>query len=155
MTQSSLKRGVQKRAVLQALFLVSDAGLQKNKNCLKKREICLSKSKSSSSKSRFASQAAWYRMENGLKSKNGKKLAKNRKWPMARNGGKMAQKWPKNGIWGHFSIFWPYLGHFFPISGQGSFFFLPIFFPIFGFQPVFHSIPGGLTRKSRLIALPE
>ena len=33
----------------------------------------------------IASQAAWYRTENGPKSKNGKKWPKNRKWPSARN----------------------------------------------------------------------
>ena len=76
-------------------------------------------------------------------------MAKNRKWPSARNGEKMAQKWQnKNGIWGgHFSFFSPFLGHFFPISGRGPFsIFWPIL-PIFGFRPVSHSIPGGLTRN--------
>ena len=60
--------------------------------------------------------------------KMGKNWPKNRKWPLARNGEKMAQKWRKNGIWGHFSIFSPFLGHFFPISGRGPF---SIFWPIF------------------------
>ena len=85
----------------------------------------------------------------GRSPKMGKNWPKNRKWPSARNGEKMAQKWRKNGIWGHFSIFCHFLGHFFPISGRGP---LYIFWPIFshfGFRPVFHSIPGGLTRKSQ------
>ena len=46
-----------------------------------------------------ASQAAWYRMENGPKSKNGKKLAKkNRKWPLARNGEKNGPNGEKMGF---------------------------------------------------------
>ena len=44
---------------------------------------------------RFASQAAWYRMENGPKAENGKKLAEvekvNGPWP------EMGRTWPKNG----------------------------------------------------------
>ena len=59
--------------------------------------------------------------------KMGKNWPKNRKWPSARNGEKMVQKWRKNGIWGHFSIFSPFLGRFFPISGRGPF---SIFRPI-------------------------
>ena len=78
--------------------------------------------------SRVTSQAAWYRMENGPKSKNGKKLAKNRKWPSAQNGEKMAQKWRKNRKITPNPIFLPFLGHFFPISGRGPF---SIFWPIF------------------------
>ena len=82
----------------------------------------------------------------GRNPKMGKNWPKNRKRPSARNGEKMAQKWRKNGIWGHFSIFSPFLGHFFPISGRGPF---SIFWPIFShFWIVFHSIPGGLTRNS-------
>ena len=65
-----------------------------------------------------ASQAAWYRMENGPKSKNGKKnWPKNRKWPSARNG----EKWPKNGekmefgvVFYFFTIFGPFFPHFGP-----------------------------------------
>ena len=41
-----------------------------------------------------------------------------------KNGPKMA----KNGIWGHFSIFSPFLGHFFAISGRWPF---SIFWPTF------------------------
>ena len=76
----------------------------------------------------FASQAAWYRMENGPKSNNGKKLAKKKKMTLGPKWGENRPKQAKNGIWGHFSIFLPFLGHFFPISGRGSF---SIFWPIF------------------------
>ena len=39
-----------------------------------------------------------------------------------------ARKRQNNGIWGHFSIFSPFLGHFSRISGRGPFsIFLPIF----------------------------
>ena len=72
----------------------------------------------------FASQAAWYRMENGPKSKNGQKLAKKQKMALGPKWEKMAPQWAKNGIWGHFS-------NLFAIFG--------LFFPIFGFRPVFHS----------------
>ena len=84
----------------------------------------------------------------GRNPKMGKNWTQNGKWPSARNGEKMAQNWRKNGLWGHFSIFSPFLGHFFPISGRGPFsIFCVQFFPIFGFRPVFHSTPGGLTRN--------
>ena len=76
----------------------------------------------------LASQAAWYRMENGPKSKNGKKWPKNGKWPLARNGEKMAQKRRKNRKMTPNPIFSPCLGHFFPISGRGPF---SIFRPFF------------------------
>ena len=83
----------------------------------------------------------------GRNPKMGKNWPKNRKWPSARNGEKMAQKWRKNRKMTPNPIFLPFLGHFFPISGRGPFLFFGQFFPIFGFRPVFHSIPGGLTRK--------
>ena len=125
---------------------------------------------------KLASQAAWYRMENGPNSKNGKSWPKNRKWPSARNGEKMAQKWrkknrwPKNRKWpsarnggkksgpkmakkwdlGSFCYFIsPFLGHFFPISDRGPF---SMFWPIFSHfwsSARFHSIPGGLTRNMK------
>ena len=41
----------------------------------------------------------------------------------------------------------PILGHFFLVLGRGQSIFLPSFFPIFSFRPVFHSRPGCLTRK--------
>ena len=95
------------------------------------------------------SQAAWHRMENGPKSKNGKKIGqKIENGPRPKMGEKWPKEWPENGIWGHFSIFSPILGHFFPISGWGPFLFFGQFFPIFGFRLVFHSIPGSLTRNS-------
>ena len=83
----------------------------------------------------------------GRNQKLGQNWPRNRKWLSARNGGKMAQKWRKNGIWGHFSIFSPFLGHFFPFWAGSHFLFFGQFLPIFAFRPVFHSIPGGLTRK--------
>ena len=87
------------------------------------------------------SQAAWCRMENGPKSKNGKNWPKNRKGPSARSGEKMVQKWRKKKPKSHFfAIFVP----FFP---EGHFLFFGQSFPVFGLRPVFHSIPGGLTRK--------
>ena len=67
---------------------------------------------------------------------------KNRKWPSARNG----QKWPKNGEkiekWPQIPIVRNFWANFRPVS-----IFRPIF-PIFGFRAVFHSVPGGLTRKT-------
>ena len=71
--------------------------------------------------------------------------------------GKMAQKWRKNRKMTPNPNCSPFLGHFFPISGRGPFsIFSPIFSHFFGFRPVFHSIPGGLTRKTGLFgATPE
>ena len=63
-----------------------------------------------------------------------------------KNNPKMAKKY-KNGPKSHFL---PFLGHFFPISGRWPF---SIFWSIsspFGFRPVFHYIPGGLTRNQGL-----
>ena len=82
--------------------------------------------------------------ENGPKPENGKKnwpkkLAHGPKWP--KNGEKNGKNAPK-------SNFSPCLGHCVPISGGGPFSIFRPFFPIFGFRPVFHSMPGGLTRKS-------
>ena len=51
------------------------------------------------------------------------------KW--GKNGPKMA----KNGIWGHFSIFSPFLGHFFPFRPEGHFYFLANFFPFLDLGP--------------------
>ena len=82
---------------------------------------------------RVASQAAWYRMENGPKSKNGKKWPNNRKWPSARIWEKMAQKWrkksqndPPNPIFG------PFFPHFGP---RAISIFGPIFSPFLDFGP--------------------
>ena len=47
----------------------------------------------------------------------------------------MAQKWRTNGIWGHFSIFSPFLGHFCPISGRGPVCFSANFFPFLDCGP--------------------
>ena len=71
-------------------------------------------------------------------------------WPSVRNGEKMAQNGEKNGIFGVVFLFvrhfWAIFPHFEP---RAIFYFFCQFFPIFGFRPVFHSIPGGLTRKQR------
>ena len=75
---------------------------------------------------------------------------KNRKWPIGPKWGKNRPKMVKKLDLGSFLYFFTFLGHFCPISGRGPFsFFFGQFFPIFGFRPVFHSIPGGLTRKAR------
>ena len=95
-----------------------------------------------------ASQAVWYRMENGPKSKNVKKY-----WPKNRNGPRpeMGNKWPKNGKkmgFGIIFLFFAIFGPFFPYFGaRAIFYFCWPFFSHFGFRPVFHSIPGGLTRN--------
>ena len=84
----------------------------------------------------------------GRKPEMGKNWPKNRKWPSARNGEKMAQKWRKNGMWGHCSIFSRHFWAIFsPFRAEGHFLFSGQFFPISGFRPVFHSTPGGLTRN--------
>ena len=61
-----------------------------------------------------------------------KNWPKNRRWPSARNGEKMAQKWRKMGF-GVISIFPPFLGHFFfPHFGpRAIFYFLANFFSHF------------------------
>ena len=65
----------------------------------------------------FTSQAAWHRMENGPKSKNGKKLAKKQKMALGpkrgKNGPKIAKKWDL----GSFFYFFAMFGPFFPLSG--------------------------------------
>ena len=76
----------------------------------------------------------------GRDPKMGKNWPKNRKWPWA-------PKWRKNGIWGHFSIFRHFWAIFSSFRAEGHFLFFGQFFPIFGFRPVFHSIPGGQTRN--------
>ena len=67
-----------------------------------------------------------------------------------KNGPKLA---PKNGNWGHFSFFSPCSGHvcFPPFGPWANFYFLAHFsyFPISDFRPVFHSIPGRLTRNHK------
>ena len=96
----------------------------------------------------IASQAAWCRIENGPKSKNGKKLAKK-----IENGPQpeMGKKWPKNGEKMGFGVIFLFFRHFWAIfslfRADAHFLFVGQFFPIFGFRPVFHSIPGGLTRN--------
>ena len=77
----------------------------------------------------------------------GKHWPKNRKWPSARNGEKLAKKWRKNRRMTPIPIFSPFLAIFCPFWAEGHFLFFGQCFPIFGFQPVFHSIPGGLTRN--------
>ena len=84
----------------------------------------------------LASQAAWYRMENGPKAENGKELAEKKKWPTARNGGKMAQKQRKKGDLWSFFYFFAILGPFFPHFGPWAiFFFSANSFPFLAFGP--------------------
>ena len=84
-------------------------------------------------------------------------------WKSGRNP-KMGKNWPKNSKmalgpkWGKngpkmarkmgFGVIFLFFGPCFPISARGPLSIFDQFFPIFGFRPVFHSIPGGLTRKS-------
>ena len=87
-------------------------------------------------------------MENGPKSRNGKKLAKKKEnGPRPETG----EKWPKNGEKMGFGVIFLFFRHFWaifsPFRAEGHFLFFGQFFPIFGFRPVFHSIPGGLTRN--------
>ena len=66
-------------------------------------------------------------------------------------GKKMAQKWQKIEKWPQIpflAIFGPF---FPPFPPEGHFLFFGQFFSLFGFRPVFHSIPGCLTRKSRIL----
>ena len=96
----------------------------------------------------ITSQSAWYRMENGAKIRKWKKIGRK-----IENGPRpeMGKKWPQNGKKNRKMtpnpIFSPFWGHFFPISSRGPFSIFRPIFPIFGFWPVFHSIPGGLTRN--------
>ena len=74
-----------------------------------------------------ASQAAWYRLGNRPKAENGRKLAEKCKMVQGpkwrKKGPKMAKKSPKPSLP-------PFLGHFFPISGRGPFFYFSAnFFP--------------------------
>ena len=88
-----------------------------------------------------ASQAAWYRMENGPKHEHRKKwieMAHCPKW------GKMAPKWRKNRKMTPFPHFWAILSPFWDV---GHFLLSDHFFLILALQPLFHSIPGSLTRK--------
>ena len=87
-------------------------------------------------------------MENRPKAENGKNWRKNNKWPTARNGENMAQKWLKQRRKNkshYFAIFGPFLPHFGPLA---IFYFSANFCPNFGFRPVFHSMPGGLSPNA-------
>ena len=63
-------------------------------------------------------------------------------------GKKRAKNREKFGVF-FFLLFFAIFGPFFSrCRAEGHFlFFGQIIFPIFGFRPVFHSIPGRLTRK--------
>ena len=64
------------------------------------------------------------------------------KW--GKNGPKMA----KNGFFGVILLFFRHVWAIFaPFRAEGHFLFFGQSFPIFGFRPVFHSTPGGLTRE--------
>ena len=95
-------------------------------------------------------------MENGPKSKNGKKFGqKIENGPRPEMGEKMAQKWRKNGNCGDFLFFHHFWALFFPVSGRGPFSIFCSIFPVFGFRPIFHAIPGGLTRNAKTKAKPS
>ena len=69
----------------------------------------------------FASQAAWYRMENGPKAENEKNISRKKE-----NGPRpeMGKNWPKNGGKMGFGVIFLFFRHFwaiFPISGHGPF----------------------------------
>ena len=88
----------------------------------------------------IASQAVWHRMEDRPKAENGKKLVE--KWPKI---GENNRELTPN------LIFSPFLGQFCPFRAEGLFLFFGQMLPFFGFQPVFHSIPGRLTRNTTSI----
>ena len=58
----------------------------------------------------------------------------------------MAHKWRK--LFGVILLFFTIFGPFFPHLGPRAIFYFRQIFPIFGFRPVFHSMPGELTRKA-------
>ena len=64
---------------------------------------------------------------------------------------KMGKKWPRNGQKMGFGVIFLFFRYFWaifsPCRAEGHFLFFGQFLPIFGFRPVFHSIPGGLTRN--------
>ena len=65
--------------------------------------------------------------------------------------GPKRKKWPKKSEKMGFGVIFIFFRHswaiFSPFRAEGHFLFFGQFFPIFGFWPVFHSIPGGLTRN--------
>ena len=83
----------------------------------------------------------------GRNPKMGKKVAKK-----IENGPRpeMGEKCPKNvgkmGFFYFFAIFGPFFPYFRPMAI--FFYFFGQLFPIFGFRPVFHAMPGGLTRNT-------
>ena len=91
----------------------------------------------------IASQAAWYRMENGPKRENRKKLAEQKKMAHGqkweKNGPRMPKKW-KNDLKSHFSTIF---GPFFSISGRGPF---SIYRPIFSYFCVSARFPFNARR---------
>ena len=74
----------------------------------------------------------------------GKKRSKNGKWPPRPE---MEKKWPKNGEEMGFGVIFVFCCHFWPFQAVGHVLFFGQYFPIFGFRPVFHSMPGP-TRNS-------
>ena len=93
-------------------------------------------------------QVGWRRTDNGPKSDNRKNWPKKWKWPSARNGETMAQKWREQIENYPFSpyffraVFGPFFSTF---SGRGPFPFSGQFFPTFGFRPAFRSTPHQAT----------
>ena len=97
-----------------------------------------------------------------------RKMGRNRKWGDKKTreigngpGPEMGQNGPKNG--GEKSkkrtpnpIFvMPLKGKFSPILGRGPFRFFGHFFPVFGFRPVFHCMPGGLSHSTCNSSVPS
>ena len=78
-----------------------------------------------------ASQAAWCRMENRLKSQNGEKMAKKKKMALGPKRGKHSRKMakqltngPKTDLFATFGPFSLFLANFFPFLDFGPFSFL-------------------------------
>ena len=85
---------------------------------------------------RMASQAAWYRMENGQKSKNvKKKLAKKENGPRP----EMGKKWPKNSEQMGFGVIFPlsrlFWAIFSPCRAEGHLLFFGLFLAFLDFGP--------------------
>ena len=113
-------------------------------NCQK---IC--QQKSTASFQELRAKPPGIEWKTGRNPKMGKNWPKNRKWPSARNGEKVPKNCEKMGFGVIFLFFRRFWAIFSPSRAEGHFLFFGQCFPIVGFRPIFHSIPGGLTRNSR------